>query len=119
MTLKEMYKDIPAVGYVGLSNWGGLEVLDVLYGIDDYLVTCFNYGDGRTRISRNKIYTAASGRCYIRKSGRRFYLDEIMRVANSDIAYGGFNPTDKSLNAYAKDKNYQEPIELFLKLAEG
>lgn len=80
MTLKEQYKNTMAIGYASISNWGGLEVLDVLYGIDNYLVTCLNWGEGRTRISRNKIYTTASGREYIRKDGRRFYLDEIMRI---------------------------------------
>lgn len=82
MTLKEQYKNAMAIGYASISNWCSLEVLDVFYGygIDDYLVTCFNRGDGRTRISRNKIYTTASGREYIRKDGRRFYLDEIMRI---------------------------------------
>ena len=80
MTLKEQYKNTMAIGYAGLSNWGGLEVLDVIYGIDNYLVTCLNWGEGRTRISRNKIYTNASGREYIRKDGRRFYLDDIMRI---------------------------------------
>ena len=78
MTLKEMYKDKQSIATVCLCNWGGLEVLDVLYGIEDYLVTCFNYGDGRTSISRNKIYHTTSGRDYIRKCGRRFYLDEMV-----------------------------------------
>ena len=39
-------------------------------------------------------------------------------VADSDIAYGDFDPTDESLDYYIEDENYQELIELFLRLVD-
>lgn len=80
MTLKKQYENTRPVAIIGLSNFGGLEVLAIEYGINDKLVTCFNYGNGRKAIRRNTIFTTAAGRSYIRKYGRRYYTDEMMRV---------------------------------------
>lgn len=80
MTLYEKYNETPAIGYYTLSNFGGLEILDVEYGINDKLVTCFNWGTGRQMIRRNTVFTTPGGRQYIRKAGDRYYLDEMMRT---------------------------------------
>jgi len=80
MTLYKAYAETAAIGYYSMSNFGGLEILDVEYGINDRLITCFNWGTGRQMIRRNTIYTTRDGRQYIRKAGRRFYLDEMMRT---------------------------------------
>lgn len=69
-----------AVGVLPLSNWGGLEILDILCGIEDEVIACFNWGDDRQMIRRHKIYYTSSGRAYFRKMDRRYYLDEIQRV---------------------------------------
>lgn len=78
--LYKQYADTKAVGVYPLCNWGGLEILAVEYGIDDYVVACFNFGTGRQKIRRHKICYSTSGRDYIRKEGVRYYLDNIMRV---------------------------------------
>lgn len=70
------YADTMPVGVFGLNNFGGLEVLDTEDG--DHVVTCFNYGDGRTNFGRQKVEYTASGRAYFRKHGARYYLDDIM-----------------------------------------
>lgn len=80
MTLKELYKNRQAVGTYTLCNWGGLEILDIIYGLDDKAVACFNFGCGRTDIRKHKIYTTTAGRAYIRKNGTRYYFDQIMKV---------------------------------------
>ena len=80
MTLAERYGDKKAIGVYVVCNWGGLEVLDVLYGIDDKLVTCFNFGDDRKHYRTVCVHTAADGRPYVNRYGVRYYLDEIMRV---------------------------------------
>lgn len=80
MTLYTKYENTPAIAYIGLSNFGGLEVLDIEYGIEDKLVTCFNWSTGRQMIRRNTVYTTTGGRQYIRKAGDRYYLDEMMRT---------------------------------------
>lgn len=80
MALYKQYNETPAIGYYEMSNFGGLEILDIEYGIKDKLVTCFNFGTGRQMIRRNTIYTTPGGRQYIRKAGHRYYLDEIMKT---------------------------------------
>lgn len=77
MTLYEKYSESTPIGFIGCSNWGGVEVLDYLPGIEDYLVTAFNYGT-RYMIRRNKVLITPSGRMYFRKLGRRYYLDEVI-----------------------------------------
>lgn len=74
------YAETSAIGYFTMSNYGGLEILDINYGIEDVAIACFNFGTGRQQIRRHKIYTAPSGRFYIRKAGTRYYFDQIMRA---------------------------------------
>ena len=80
MTLYERYSETPAIGYYCMGNFGGLEILDIEYGINDKLITCFNFGTGRQMIRRNTIYTTSNGRQYIRKARDRYYIDEMMSV---------------------------------------
>ena len=80
LPLYKQYATTLAIGVVPLNNWGGIEVLDILYGIDDYVVACINNGDGRSAFRKHKIHTSTtSGRDYFTKYGKRYYLDEVER----------------------------------------
>ena len=77
MTLKERYKNADPVGIYTLCNFGGLAILD----IDSETATAaYNFGDGYKQIRRHKIYYTYTGRAYIRKSGRRYYFDQIIKT---------------------------------------
>ena len=77
MILKNYYKDAAPVGVYPLNNFGGLAVLDI---IDDETAVCaWHYGDGYESIRRHQIYYTFTGRAYIRKRGRRYYFDQIMK----------------------------------------
>ena len=86
MSLATEYANTKPVGVYGMNNFGGLIVLDIKYGIDDSVVTCFDFGNGRKNFSESKIrYTMprsedAESRAYFVKLNRRYYLDEIMKV---------------------------------------
>lgn len=80
MALYKQYEKTPAIGAYPMSNWGGLEILDILYGIDDRVIACFNLGTGRQQIRHHKICYTPAGRAYFWKNRTRFYLDEIMRI---------------------------------------
>lgn len=80
MTLYKKYANTEAIGVMPLSNWGGIEILDILNGIEDYAVACFNWGTSQQKIRRHKISTSPSGRMYIRKEGVRYYLDSFLKV---------------------------------------
>lgn len=77
MTLKEQYKNAAPVGVYTLNNFGGLAILD----IDDETATAaYHFGEEYKQIRRHKIYYTYTGRAYIRKSGTRFYFDQILRT---------------------------------------
>jgi hypothetical protein len=79
---KELYRDKTPIGVYPLSNWGGFAILDIIYGIDDYVVV--QYYD--ISIHRVKIMYTASGRSYFRVGRYRIYLDEVMRTPRGVIA---------------------------------
>lgn len=77
MILKNYYKDAAPVGVHPMNNFGGLAVLDI---IDDETAVCaWHYGDGYESIRRHQIFYTYTGRAYIRKRGRRYYFDQIMK----------------------------------------
>ena len=80
MALYKQYVNTKPLATLCISNWGGIEVLDIQYGIEDYLVACFNWGENRQQIRHHKICTARSGRLYFWKQGVRYYLDQFLRV---------------------------------------
>ena len=77
MTLKERYKNAAPVGVQTLCNFGGLAILDI---DNDIAVAAFDFGEGYKQIRRHNIYYTFTGRAYIRKSGRRYYFDQIART---------------------------------------
>lgn len=66
-------------GGLCLCNWGGLVVYEIIYGIDDAIISGFDYGNGPQDLRTTKIYYTCGGRAYIRRYNRRYYLDEISR----------------------------------------
>ena len=59
-----------------LSNYGGIEIKDILYGIEDFVV--FTYYD-IPKIYIRKIYNSIKRGPYFRFGVYRVYLDECMR----------------------------------------
>lgn len=77
MTLKERYKNAAPVGVHTLNNFGGLAILDI---DGEKATAAYNFGDGYKQIRRHNIYYTFTGRAYIRKSGRRYYFDQILKL---------------------------------------
>lgn len=79
MTLKEKYKNAAPLGVYTLNNFGGLVILDVdLCG--EQVTAAYHYGEKYEQIRRHNVNYTYTGRAYIRKSGRRYYLDQIIRT---------------------------------------
>ena len=76
MPLYKKYADTKAIGVCPLCNFGGVEILDIINGWDDYAVACFNFGTGRQKIRRYKIQWTDSREStpFIRKEGVRYYF---------------------------------------------
>ena len=77
MTLKERYKNADPIGIYTLCNFGGLVLLSL---DEDIAIAAYNFGEGYKQIRRHNIYYTYTGRAYIRKNGRRYYFDQIMKT---------------------------------------
>ena len=82
--LYKKYADTKAIGVCPLSNFGGVELLDIINGWDDYAVACFNFGTGRQKIRRYKIQWTDSRNSvpYIKKEGVRYYINDTPNSAH-------------------------------------
>ena len=63
-----------------MSNFGGLGIISIEYGIEDTVTTAFDFGDGIRNKSTAKIRYNAQGEDYFIKFGRRHYIRDFMRV---------------------------------------
>ena len=77
MTLKEKYKNADPIGVYVENNYGGLAILSIE---DEQAVAAYHYGEGYKQIRRHNIFYTYTGRAYIRKNGRRYYFDQIIRT---------------------------------------
>ena len=81
-TLYKTYENKKPCGTFTLCNFGGL----VLYNPvnDDYykcdFITAWDFGGKPYNFHRSNVHYTTSGRGYITKGNRRYYLDQIMRV---------------------------------------
>lgn len=82
MTKQEMnqYKDREPIAVYPMSNWGGVEILDILYGIDDYVVCRYNFGEPEKKLHRVKIQHTKGGIPFIYVDGGYVRLDECLAV---------------------------------------
>lgn len=76
----EKYRSKNPIAVLSLLNCGGIEILDIEYGIDDYVISAINNAGDRSSIGKHKIYTSTSGRTYFRFGDRRYYIDEFIRT---------------------------------------
>jgi len=82
MTKQEMeqYKDKKPVGVYPMCNHGGVEILDIIYGIEDYVVARYNFGEPEEKLHKVKIRSTPSGLPYINLDGNYIRLGECLKV---------------------------------------
>ena len=74
---EKAYLEAPSVGY--WSAYSGVEVKEIEYGIDDYLICVAGTFIGRPKVHRVKI-RYDHDRDYVVLDGHRFYLDDCLRT---------------------------------------
>ena len=75
---QEMYLEKKPVAVYPMSNWGGIEILDILYGIDDKVVYRFNFGEPK-ECHVAKIRHGVNHSSFKTVAGYSIRLDECMR----------------------------------------
>lgn len=76
MTVKEMVMEKETVGYI--SACGGIEIKEIVYGINDSVVFIANAWHGEKSAHKRKIYYNSNGAYFI-FAGQRFNFNEIVR----------------------------------------
>ena len=82
---KQKYLEKKYIGYY--SGWSGIEIKDIQYGIDDYIIFVAGAWCGNKSVHRSKVYYTVGlkspygdARAYFRYNGNRIYLDECIRA---------------------------------------
>lgn len=70
--------NIPSIAYY--SGYNGLEVKNIEYGIDDYLLCVSGAWIGKPKAHRLKIYYKNNGSAYVILNGHKIPLDECIRI---------------------------------------
>ena len=71
------YKAMNPVAVMAITNNCGMAILDIEYGIDDYVIVKGFTGD----IHRYKLHETNKGSYFKYCNGCRYYLDWFMKVA--------------------------------------
>lgn len=79
---KAEYQKKEPVAVYGLSNFGGIAILDIIYNTDDYIVWYNNQIESEKRkIHISKIYYTSSDSYFMIYGSKRIKLSECLRVA--------------------------------------
>jgi len=78
MSKLQLALEKPTIGY--WSGMAGLEVKEILYGIEDKIECISGSWSGKPKRHLVKVYYGRDGRDYIRLNGYKFYLDECLRA---------------------------------------
>jgi len=75
---KQFYSNKSTIGY--WSQYGGVEVKDIIYGIVDYVVVLANtMSEKTTTVHKLQVHIAPSGDEYIILNGHRFMFSDSIR----------------------------------------
>lgn len=76
------YQKKEPIAVYGLSNFGGIAILDIIYDTDDYIVWYNNQIESEKRkIHISKIYYTSSDSYFMIYGSKRIKLSECLRVA--------------------------------------
>lgn len=76
---KKAYESKEPVAVYPMTNWGGIEILDILYGIEDYVVYRFNFGEPQ-ELHKAKIRYGVNHSSFRTPAGYSVRLDDCTRV---------------------------------------
>lgn len=81
MTKEEIakYENKEPIAVYPISNWGGIEILDILYGVDDYVIWRYNFGEPEKKLHKAKIKYGPEV-ASIQAEGSYVRLDNCMRT---------------------------------------
>jgi hypothetical protein len=106
---------IPA-GVLTLNNYGGIAIMEIEHGIEDYAVVCDNYGDGYNNLYKHLIKYDMKGDPYFVRNRKKYYINEFMRcdigkaqpkiIYYTDKIYGGHFTYEEMVEDAKKNYDY-------------
>lgn len=75
---KQQIIDMPTIAYY--SGFNGIEIKDIEYGINDYVIAVSGAWGGTKTAHRVKIYSNINGDMYFKLYGIRIPLNECIRT---------------------------------------
>jgi len=75
---KKEYENKRPIAVLCDSNWGGVEILDIISGLDYYVVARYNYGEPGN-LHRVKVHFGENVESF-RIGNRTFDLNDFLRV---------------------------------------
>lgn len=96
------------VGTLCLCNHGGIAIMEIENGIDDYVYVCDNYGNGYENITKNLIRYNAKGEPYFVRYRKRYYLKDFIKPTTyyTDRTYGGHFTYEEMVEDARKNYDY-------------
>lgn len=76
---KKVYENKKPVAVYPMTNYGGIEILDIVYGVEDYVVYRFNFGKPQ-ELHRAKIRYGENHSSFRTHAGYSIRLDNCMKV---------------------------------------
>ena len=76
----EYYRNKKPIAVFPMSNWGGIEILDIRYDTEDYIIARYNFGEPEDTIHNVKVRHTNAGTPYFRIGDDYIRLDECLRV---------------------------------------
>ena len=76
--MKKIVNNKP-IAVMGLSNNYSIVILDIIYDINDYVISAFNDGTYKHK-RKTRIFYDNNDRNYFVRYGVKYYLDEFIRI---------------------------------------
>lgn len=73
-------KDYKPLAVYPMCNLGGMAIMEIEDGCGTYVYVTDNYGDGYKNLTKNKVYYNRKGEAYFIRYGKRYYLDNFLKV---------------------------------------
>ena len=68
------------IAVMGICNTCSIVIFDIIYDINDYIISAFSDGENYKHKRKTKIFYDNNDRNYFVRYGIKYYLDEFIRV---------------------------------------
>ena len=68
------------VAVMGICNTCSIVIFDIIYDINDYVISAFSDGENYSHKRKTRIFYDNNGMSYFNRYGVKYYLDEFIRI---------------------------------------